>query len=438
MTQFAETADAYDHADMRRRVKALAVGSVGNLIEWYDVYAYAAFALYFSGSFFPKEDPVSQQLAAATLFAVGFLVRPIGAVIFGYFADRYGRRNALTASILLMCFGSLMIAVTPTYASIGVGAPVVLGLARVFQGLSQGGEYGTSATYLAEIAHPDRRGFYSGVWYVALIGGQILALLVLLILQKIFLTPDELRAWGWRIPFFIGAIIAVYGYFMRRDMPETDLFRKAAEFSRGKSSWRRLGENWRAMVTVIGITIGGTSAFYTYTTYMQKFLKLSVGLSDDDTTLVTFGALVFAICLQPLYGALSDRVGRKTMLVSFGVLGTLGTYPLLSTLQRIHSPLLAFLLICCAWAIVSGYTSVTGIVKAELFPTSVRAMGVSIPYALTVALFGGSVDSVALWFKNQGMESGFYWYATGCIAISLCFYLTMRDTKKHSRMADHV
>jgi MFS transporter, MHS family, alpha-ketoglutarate permease len=438
MSEPAPTIDAFDAADMRRRVKAILTSSIGNLIEWYDVYAYAAFALYFSGSFFPKADPVAQQLAAASLFAVGFLVRPLGSILFGYAADRCGRRNALTMSIMLMCFGSLLIAATPTYASIGVGAPILLALARIIQGISQGGEYGTAATYLSEIAHPERRGFYSGVWYVALIGGQIAALLVLLILQKIFLTPDELRAWGWRIPFIIGAVIAFYGYFMRRDMPESGLFRAAETVARAKNSWAALGRNWRQMVMVIGITIGGTSAFYTYTTYMQKFLKLSVGLSDDDTTAVTFVALVFAACLQPLYGALSDKVGRKPMLIAFGVCGTLGTNPLLSTLQHTKNPLIALLLICCAWAIVSGYTSITGIVKAELFPTAVRAMGVGIPYALTVALFGGSVDSVALWFKNEGIETGFYWYATGCIFISLCFYLAMRDTKRHSRMAEHI
>ncbi len=438
MSELAPTIDAFDGADTRRRVKALLTSSVGNLIEWYDVYAYAAFALYFSGSFFPKGDPVAQQLAAASLFAVGFLVRPLGSILFGYAADRYGRRNALTVSIMLMCFGSLMIAATPTYASIGVGAPILLALARIVQGISQGGEYGTAITYLSEVAQPGRRGFYSGVWYVALIGGQIGALLVLLILQKIFLTPDELRAWGWRIPFVIGAGIALYGYFLRRDMPESALFREAEQVVRAENSWRALGRNWRRMVMVIGITIGGTSAFYTYATYMQKFLKLSVGLSDDDTTAVTFAALVFAACLQPLYGALSDKIGRRPMLIAFGICGTLGTYPLLSTLQQTKSPWIALLLICCAWAIVSGYTSITGIVKAELFPTAVRAMGVGIPYALTVALFGGSVDSVALWFKNEGMETGFYWYATGCIFISLCFYLAMRDTKTHSRMAEHI
>jgi len=431
---FAVTSDGYDAADTRKRVKAILVGSVGNLIEWYDVYAYSAFALYFAGSFFPKGDPAAQQLAAASLFALGFLVRPIGSVIFGYFADKHGRRTALTLSVLLMCFGSLLIAVTPTYASIGLGAPAILTFARVLQGVSLGGEYGSSATYLSEVSHPNRRGFYSGVWYVTLIGGQLTALLVLLVLQKVFLTPEQLKDWGWRIPFAIGALISIYAYYMRRDMHETDLFKQADTLVKKDRLWVMLGKNWKTMLLVVGITIGGTSAFYTYTTYMQKFLKLSVGLTDDQTTAVTAGSLLVAIILQPLYGALSDKIGRKPMLIAFGVLGTLGTYPLLTTLQTTKSPFFAFLLICAAWAIVSGYTALTAAVKTEMFPTAVRAMGVGIPYAITAALFGGSVDAVALKFKDAGYEAGFYWYATGCIFISLLFYIFIPDTKKNSKM----
>jgi MHS family alpha-ketoglutarate permease-like MFS transporter len=426
-----------DAADMRRRVKAIFIGSVGNLVEWYDFYAYAAFALYFAHRFFPGGDVLAQQLNAALLFAFGFLVRPLGGMLFGHIADKHGRRLALTLSVLLMCFGSLMIAVTPTYESIGVAAPIVLFLARLIQGLSLGGEYGASATYLSEVAHERHRGFFASFQYVTLIGGQLLAIVVLLVLQKIFLTPEELRDWGWRVPFAIGALLAVVAAVMRRELHETEAFVDARASGKTESSLRALMRYPREVTLVIGLTMGGTAAFYTYTTYMQKYLKLSVGLTDDQTTLVTAGSLIFAMLLQPIYGALSDKIGRKWLLIGFGAAGTLFTIPLLTTLQQAKGPLAAFLLIAAAWMIVSGYTSINAVVKAELFPTRVRATGVALPYALAVSLFGGTAEPLALWFKSIGHESGFYFYLTACIATSLLVYTFMRDTKAESAMNRH-
>src|SRR5262249_54763196 len=205
-------------------------------------------------------------------------------------------------SVLLTCFGSLLIAVTPTYASIGVAAPALLAFARIVQGLSLGGEYGTSATYLTEVADQRHRGFYSSFQYVTLIGGQLSALVVLLLLQKAFLTNEELRAWGWRIPFVIGTCLAVIALVMRRNLHETEAVEAAKKSPRRESSIKALLKYPREVLLVVGLTAGGTAAFYTYTTYMQKFLKLSVGLTDDQTTMVTAGSLVFAMCLQPIYG----------------------------------------------------------------------------------------------------------------------------------------
>jgi MHS family alpha-ketoglutarate permease-like MFS transporter len=424
-------------ADAVKRVKAILIGSIGNLIEWYDVYAYSAFALYFAPSFFPAADPVAQQLSAAIVFAAAFIVRPLGGILFGWCADRYGRRKSLMLSVMLMCFGSLLIAVSPTYQQIGVGATLILITARLLQGLSQGGEYGASATYLAEMAHPSRRGFYSGVWYTTLIGGQLAAVLLLLILQKVFLSAEELKEWGWRIPFVIGAVLSVYALFMRKELPETEHYQQARQKNPSSGLWKSLIQHRRELLLVVGMTIGGTSAFYTYTTYMQKFLKLSVRLDEVQVTMIVVGYLVLALFMQPLYGALSDKVGRKPLLIWFGVMGTVCTYPLLSTLSETKNPWVAFGLISVAWLIVSGYTSITGIIKAELFPTSIRALGVGVPYALTVSLFGGTVDSVALGFKQAGHEQWFYWYATACIFISLLVYLGMRDTLTQSRMESH-
>jgi MHS family alpha-ketoglutarate permease-like MFS transporter len=429
--------DRLDPADVRRRLKAIFVGSVGNLVEWYDFYAYAAFALYFAGAFFPGNDPVVQQLNAAVLFAIGFIVRPIGGWMFGHLADHYGRRNSLMLSVLLMCFGSLMIAVTPTYASIGIWAPVLLGLARLVQGLSLGGEYGTSATYLSEIADKNHRGFYSSFQYVTLIGGQLCAIVVLLVLQRIFLTPAELRAWGWRIPFVVGALLAVTALAMRRNLHETDDFVASKQVARKASSVAALMKYPREVLVVVGLTMGGTTAFYTYTTYMQKFLKLSVGLDDNQTTLVTATSLVFALILQPIYGALSDRIGRKPLLIWFGVMGTLCTVPLLYALQSTKSAFVAWLLLAGAWLIVAGYTSINAVVKAELFPTKVRATGVGLPYAVTVSIFGGTAESIALWFKSIGHEAWFSYYLTAVIATSLLVYASMRDTKHQSAMGRH-
>jgi MHS family alpha-ketoglutarate permease-like MFS transporter len=302
----------------------------------------------------------------------------------------------------------------------------------LLQGLSLGGEYGTSATYLAEIADEKHRGFYSSFQYVTLIGGQLCAIAVLLVLQHLVLTPDQLRAWGWRIPFFVGALLAVTALLMRRNLHETGDFVAAKSLARPESSVRALLKYPREVLVVVGLTMGGTTAFYTYTTYMQKFLKLSVGLSDTQTTAVTAASLLFALCLQPLYGALSDRIGRKPLLVWFGVTGTLGTIPLLNMLQATRSASVALLLICAAWTIVAGYTSINAVVKAELFPTRVRATGVGLPYAVTVSIFGGTAESIALWFKSIGREPWFFYYLTGVIATSLVVYTAMRDTKAHS------
>ena len=423
-------------ADMRRRLRAIFIGSVGNLVEYYDFYVYAAFSLYFAKSFFPDGDETVQQLNAAVIFAGGFLARPLGGWLFGHIADRHGRRISLTISVLLMSFGSFIIAVMPTYATIGVMAPVILALARVLQGLSLGGEYGTSATYLSEVADEKNRGFYSSFQYVSLIGGQLCAILVLFVLQQWLLTPGQLREWGWRIPFAIGGFLAIFAAVMRRTLVETKSYLAVEKEKHRESSIRELMRYPREVLLVIGLTMGGTAAFYTYTTYMQKFLKLSIKLSDIETTAVTAGSLLFAVALQPLYGALSDRIGRKWILIAFGVLGTIFTVPLLTALRGAQSAWTAFLLIAAAWAIVSCYTSINAVVKAELFPPAVRATGVGLPYAVTLSVFGGTVESVALYFKSIGHEEWFYYYLTGCIAASLVVYVFMRDTKRHSAIRE--
>jgi MHS family alpha-ketoglutarate permease-like MFS transporter len=415
----------------RQRLRAIFGGSVGNLIEWYDWYTYAAFAIYFAPSFFPKGDSTVQLLNTAAVFAFGFLMRPIGGWVLGRYADRHGRKAALTLSVMLMCFGSLIIALTPTYQSIGIAAPALLLLARLLQGFSVGGEYGTSATYMSEIATEGRRGFYSGILYVTLIMGQLLALGVLMVLQFFVLDTDQLESWGWRIPFAIGAAAALAALYLRRNLLETEAFKKKSAVAEA-GQLTLLLRYPREVLIVIGLTMGGTLFFYTFTTYMQKFLVNTVGLSKGESTLVSTANLFIFMLLQPLMGALSDRYGRRPMLIVFGVLALFGTVPLLSALSQAHDAWTAFVLIFIALAISSLYSSISAVVKAELFPVQIRALGVGLPYAITVSLFGGTAEMIALAFKNIGHEELFYWYVTACVFVSLMVYIFMREPQRES------
>lgn len=417
-----------------QRLRSIFSGSIGNLVEWYDWYVYTAFALYFAPAFFPAGDQVAQQLNTAAIFAVGFLMRPLGGWLLGEYADRHGRKAALVLSVLMMCAGSLLIAVTPGHAQIGVAAPLLLLLARLLQGLSVGGEYGASATYLSEMASREHRGFWSSFQYVTLIMGQLLALAVLILLQRFLLTPQQLHDWGWRIPFAIGALAALVSLYLRRSMLETESFRGQDAAARSRSRLRELLRHPRELATVVGLTLGGTLAFYTFTTYMQKYLVVSAGMSKDDATAVSAATLFVFMLLQPAVGALSDRIGRRPLLIAFGVLGTFGTVPLFTALGQGVDVYEAFGLILLALVAVSGYTAINAVVKAELFPVGVRALGVGLPYALAVSLFGGTAEMLALWFKQRGQESGFYWYVTVCIAVSLLVYLFTADTRRTSRI----
>lgn len=417
-----------------QRLRSIFSGSVGNLVEWYDWYVYAAFSLYFAKAFFPKGDQTAQLLNTAAIFAVGFLMRPLGAWLLGVYADRRGRKAALMLSVTMMCGGSLIIALTPGYAQIGIAAPVFLLIARLLQGLSVGGEYGTSATYLSEMANSERRGFWSSFQYVTLIMGQLLALAVLILLQQVFLTAEQLDAWGWRIPFVIGALCAVVALYLRRSMNETTAFTAARKTASNADTLKALAEHPRAVAIVVGLTLGGTLAFYTFTTYMQKFLVNSLGMSKGTATLISAASLFLYMLLQPLVGALSDRVGRRPILIAFGVLGVLGTVPLTTALAAVTTPIQAFLLIMLALTILSGYTAINAVVKAELFPAEVRALGVGLPYALTVSIFGGSAEYLALWLKKIGHEPWFFWYVTICIGISLAVYVLVPDTRRTSKI----
>ena len=417
------TSTYYTGEERSKRIFAIVGASSGNLVEWFDFYVYAFCAIYFAPAFFPSDDPTVQLLNTAGVFAAGFLMRPIGGWIFGRLADRHGRKNSLMISVLMMCGGSLIIACLPTYASIGTWAPALLLLARLIQGLSVGGEYGTTATYMSEVALRGQRGFFASFQYVTLIGGQLLAVLVVVILQQL-LSEDELRAYGWRIPFVVGAIAALISLMLRRSLKETS----SAETRQDKDAGTISGlfrNHAAAFVTVLGYTAGGSLIFYTFTTYMQKYLVNTAGMNAKSASFVMTGALFLFMILQPLFGMLSDRIGRRNSMLLFGALGTLFTVPLLMALKTVTSPFMAFVLVTLALCIVSFYTSISGLVKAEMFPPQVRALGVGLAYAVANAVFGGSAEYVALGLKTLGMENTFYWYVTAMMAVAFLFSLRL-------------
>ncbi|WP_308517303.1 MFS transporter [Sphingomonas flavescens] len=417
----------------QRRTFNILGGSAGNLVEWFDWYVYSAFALYFAPVFFPKGDATAQLLNTAAIFAVGFVMRPIGAWIMGIYADRRGRKAGLTLSVTLMCIGSLLIAVAPTYAAAGVLSPAILVLARIIQGLSLGGEYGASATYLSEMASREHRGFWSSFQYVTIIGGQLTALALLVLLQ-VTIGEAALQAWGWRIGFAAGGVLAIVVFFIRRRLDETLSYENvAAKSDRRQSNLVTLfRDHPREVLLVMALTAGGTAAFYAYTIYLQKFLANTSDFDRATASRIMTVALTIMLLIQPLAGRISDAIGRKPMMIFFGAGATLLTYPLFVALERTHDVVPAFMLVMASLVIVTGYTSINAIIKAEMFPADIRALGVALPYAIANALFGGTAEYVALWFKNAGHERWFYIYISLLAAASLIAYIRMRETKHTS------
>lgn len=421
--------------DWRRRMTSIIGGSAGNLVEWYDWYAYSVLTIYFAPRFFPDGDATAQLLGAAAIFAVGFLMRPIGAYVMGVYADRQGRKAGLTLSVGLMCAGSLMIAFAPTYERVGALAPAILLVARMIQGLSVGGEYGASSTYLSEMATRASRGFWSSFQYVTLIGGQLLALAVLLLLQGL-LSEAQLTSWGWRIPFVIGAALALAVFLLRRGLAETASF-DSQSADRPRSTVGNLWRDHRRTFLIVMIVSGGTSgAFYAFTTYMQKFLVNTSGFEKQTATEIMTAALVVFMLLQPAWGALSDRIGRRPLLLIAGIGSMLAAVPIFTALSATRDPIVALGLVLVPLTLLAAYNSIAAVFKAELFPAHIRALGVSLPYALGNAALGGTAEYVALWFKSAGIESAFYWYIAAILALATAGFLMLPETRTSSLIAE--
>lgn len=415
----------------RKRFVSIIGGSLGNLVEWYDWFAYVLFAIYFAPVFFPKGDQTAQLLSTAAVFAVGFIVRPIGAWLMGRYADHKGRKAGLTLSVGLMFGGSLLLAIAPTYATAGLFGPATLLVARMMQGLSLGGEYGASATYLSEMAPRKNRGFWASFQYMTLAGGQLCAILVLVILQ-FYLTEAELTAWGWRIPFVIGALLALVVYWMRRNMAETASFENLDPDRPRSTAIRLWKEHPREFILVVFLSAGGGAAAYTFTSYMQKYLFNTVGFSKVTATYIIAAVLVWFTMLQPLSGALADRFGRKPMLLLFGIGGAIAAIPVFLALEQTTSPVMAALLIMIPVTLQAGYSANNALVKAELFPTHIRGLGVALPYAIGNTIFAGTVELVALWLKGIGVEWVFYIYISLVILMAGIATLLLPETKHSS------
>ncbi|MFC6358943.1 MFS transporter [Luteococcus peritonei] len=407
-------------------------GSLGNLVEWFDVYAYTVFVTYFEAQFFDPADKNSTIYAYA-VFAITFLMRPLGSWWFGRFADRHGRRASLTLSVSVMAAASFVVSILPTRDMIGVWAAAGLILCRLVQGFATGGEYGTSATYMSEAATRDRRGFLSSFQYVTLVGGHVLAQLTLLVLTAV-LSQDQLHAWGWRIPFFIGGVAAIVVFWLRRSMDESLSSAHLADIREGRdnssgSLKELLTHHWRPLLLCFMVTLGGTVAFYTYSVNAPAIVKANFKANPMTATWLNLAGLVFLMLLQPIGGLVSDKVGRKPLLVFFGAGGVVWTYVLLHFLPTAKNPWTALLLVCIGYVILTGYTSINALVKAELFPAHIRALGVGLGYGLANSIFGGTAPLVYQWAKANHQVPAFIAYVTACIAVSLVVYLFFLTNK---------
>ena len=399
-----------------QRIRSIIAASSGNLVEWYDFYIYAFSSVYFAHKFSESQDPTIQQISAFGIFALGFLMRPIGSWVFGSLADKIGRKSSMVFSVILMALGSFMIAAIPSKETIGDFAILLLLVARLIQGLSVGGEYGIAATYLSELASKGNRGFYSSFQYVTLIGGQLLAVASISVML-LFFTEEQMNDYAWRILFVIGGFLALGSLFVRSVMNEsaTQLHK---HHDRGTLD-ALFKTSWKQFLFVVGITAGGSLVFYTITTYVKTFMINSAGIDATTSNHIMLIALFILMIIQPIFGALGDKIGHKNFLIIFAVLALFLLYPLFSALKGAQSSILIFAVVMALFVILSFYTSVAGIFKAKLFPEHVRALGTGFGYAIPNAIFGGSAPYVALQFKNAGIENGFFVY----IAVTICFVL---------------
>lgn len=418
----------YSKEERRSRIKGIVGAASGNLVEWFDFYIYAVFAAYFTHALTaPDMDPTTKAIYVWGVFAASFFMRPIGSWLFGRIADRHGRKQSMVISICLMALSSFLFAALPTYDQVGMWAPFLLLMVRLLQGLSVGGEYGAVATYMSELGLKGQRGFFASFQYVTLSGGQLLASLLGVILLG-FMTEQQLNDGGWRIPFVIGGIAAILSLLARSRLEET-LSHEDAEREESGSLVALLKQHWKTFLLVVGYTSAGSLTFYVVTVYSKTYLT-NIGMDGKTVGFIMTTALFVFMLAQPLFGMLSDRIGRRASMLAFSLLSAIFIYPVMVTGMRsfADSPVIITLLLIFLMMLLSFYTSISGLVKAEMFPPHVRALGVGFSYAVGNALFGGSAPSVALLFKDAGIENIFFIYVI--IMLMICFFCSWALPKK--------
>ncbi|GAA0897422.1 MFS transporter [Pseudonocardia zijingensis] len=407
--------------------RILAGAGVGNMLEWFDWSVYAIFATFFAAQFFVDDGAFGAILSTLAIFAVGFLMRPLGGFLFGWVADRRGRRFAMTTSMMMMAGGSLLIGLAPTHAAIGAWAGVLLVVARLVQGLAHGGEIAASYTYVAEIAPRERRGLWSTTVYVSVTAGVLGASLVGAAAATIF-GADELREWAWRIPFLIGGLLGVVGLYLRRSLEETAAFRATdATPTTLRQLAADLSRNRASLLRTIGLTAGITVVYYVWAVGISGFAISTRGVDPTHALWATVVANLVFMATLPLWGLLSDRVGRRPVYVFYGAAMAVIAFPLLALLN--DSAVRMGLLMTVALVLMGAFNGNMPAYFAELFPTEVRASGVGIGSSLTVALLGGSAPYLLTWLSSRDLEWVFGLYTVVLALVGLVTALLSPETK---------
>ncbi|MGA5219746.1 MFS transporter [Streptomyces cinereoruber] len=413
---------------LRSRRRSLFASTVGNVLEWYEWSAYAVFAPFIATVMFNPSDRVSALLSTLAVFAVGFLMRPLGGIVFGRIADRRGRKFVLVTTMLMMAGGSLVIGLMPTYASIGAWASLVLLLARMAQGFAHGGESATANTYVAEIAPSESRGLWGSIVFVAIFGGSALAYSVGGAVTSV-LSDSAVAEWGWRVPFLLGALLALAALWLRRSMDESEVFAEGRAEDGADDGARPLprGQVVRAVLLVITMTSGITAAHYTWTSYVSTYAITRMGMDAGVAYWCSVAAQCVALTTLPLWGRLSDRVGRRPMMIAFAVLMIVLQIPLTGLIGSEGWTLLVASSVALAVVAIPG--ALLSATMAENFPTRVRTQGIGFAYSVSVAVFGGTAPYLNQLFVEWGAArlSSLYIMLL-CSFTGLACYL-MRETR---------